>query len=68
MHLPGLFLTLLAVALIVLKLLGVVTASWWLVLLPVYGPTLLGIATLALIFAGGAVLVGWDAWRTRGGR
>lgn len=54
MHVPGLFLTLLAIALIVLKLLGEITWSWWLVLLPVYGPALLGID--------------WDARRNRGGR
>lgn len=68
MHVPGLFLTLLSIALIVLKLLGEITWSWWLVLLPVYGPALLGIVAMLLVLSVGALASGWDAWRNRGGR
>lgn len=68
MHVPGLFLTLLSIALIVLKLLGEITWSWWLVLLPVYGPALLGIVAMLLVLSVGALAFGWDGWRNRGGR
>ena len=68
MHVPGLFLTLLSIALIVLKLLGEITWSWWLVLLPVYGPALLGGAALLLAVIIGVLASGRDVWRNRGGR
>lgn len=68
MFAPGLFLPLLVVALIVLKLLGVISWSWWLILLPVYGPALLGGAALLLAVIIGVLASGWDAWRNRGGR
>lgn len=68
MYVPGLFLPLLAVTLIALKLLGVITWSWWLVLLPVYGPTLLGVVSMLLLVIAGTLACGWDALRNRGGR
>lgn len=40
---PG-FLTLLGVVFITLKLLGTITWSWWLVLLPLYGPWIVIVA------------------------
>jgi hypothetical protein len=40
------FLSLLGLLFITLKLLGVITWSWWLVLLPVYG----GLVILGLVF------------------
>ena len=49
----GLFFTLLTILFIGLKLGGVITWSWWLVLLPLYGPTVIVIilALVALLFA-----------------
>ena len=46
------FFGLLTVALIVLKLMGYINWSWWLVLLPLYGP----MAIVLLIFAVVAVI------------
>lgn len=43
---PG-FLALLALLFIGLKLTGVITWTWWLVLLPLYGPLALVLAVLA---------------------
>lgn len=42
------FFGLFALILITLKLLGAITLSWWLVLLPVYGPPVL-IGALAVV-------------------
>ncbi len=47
------FLTLLGLLFIALKLTGVITWSWWLVLLPLY----FGVAILAAIFLGGLALI-----------
>jgi hypothetical protein len=46
--------TLLTVAFIVLKLIGVIHWSWWLVLLPFWGPIALGL--VLLVIAGVALL------------
>lgn len=50
------FLGLLTIAFIVLKLTGVISWSWWLVLLPLYGPFLL-VLTVLLIAGIGALIV-----------
>ena len=43
------FLSLLGLVFIILKLCSVITWSWWLVLLPIYGGILLWILTLLLL-------------------
>ena len=45
------FCGLLGIAFIVLKLCGVIDWSWWLVLLPIYGPATLLVAFLVAAFA-----------------
>lgn len=45
---PG-FCSLLGVAFIVLKLTEVINWSWWWVLLPVYGPIILGIILIVIL-------------------
>ena len=45
---PGIF-GLLGVAFVVLKLVGVINWSWWLVTLPLYGPILLLIIILIIV-------------------
>lgn len=52
-HVGVSFLELLALAFIVLRILGVIDWSWWVVLLPIYAPILLGVA-------GGVVLIAID--------
>lgn len=52
----GNFLSLLAVAFIVLKLCGVINWSWWWVLSPLWGGFALGAAIVLLVFLG-ALLV-----------
>ena len=47
------FFSILGLIFITLKLTGVITWSWWLVLLPLY----LGVAILAAIFLGGLALM-----------
>ena len=47
------FFSILGLIFITLKLTGVITWSWWLVLLPLY----LGVAILAAIFLGGLALI-----------
>lgn len=42
------FLSILALIFITLKLIGIITWSWWLVLLPIYGPLALVLVGLAI--------------------
>lgn len=42
------FFSVLGLILIILKLVGTITFSWWLVLLPLYGPLLICIVILAI--------------------
>ena len=53
------FLGILALIFITLKLIGYITWSWWLVLLPVYGgfALLLGLAVLAIVFTAVVALI-----------
>lgn len=44
------FFTALGLLLIVLKLIGFITLSWWLVLLPIYGPLVMAAVVFGLIF------------------
>ena len=46
------FLGLLSIAFIVLKLTGVISWSWWWVLLPLWGPLAICVATFVLILLG----------------
>lgn len=52
------YLGLLSLLFIGLKLGGVISWSWWLVLLPIYGPVVLALALFALVaaFVGGVNL------------
>lgn len=43
---------LLGIAFIVLKLCGVINWSWWLVLLPIYGPIVLTLIVVCIIVCG----------------
>lgn len=43
---------LLGIAFIVLKLCGVINWSWWLVLLPIYGPIVLTLIAVCIIVCG----------------
>jgi hypothetical protein len=38
----------LGIVFVVLKLVGVIAWSWWLVLLPIYGPLALGVALMLI--------------------
>ncbi len=42
----------LGIVFITLKLVGVITWPWWVVLLPLYGPVVLGLAIGVVIFTG----------------
>jgi hypothetical protein len=44
------FLGLLGLIFITLKLLNIITWSWWLVLLPIYGPFVIAMAILIIVF------------------
>lgn len=46
----GLFITLLALAFIILKLCGVITWSWWWVLSPIWIPVLIGVSAALIVF------------------
>lgn len=46
----GLFITLLALAFIILKLCGVITWSWWWVLSPLWIPASIGIVVTLTVF------------------
>ena len=46
----GALLLIAGIALIIMKLQGIVTVSWWIVLIPLY-PAMLGIGILALMLA-----------------
>lgn len=52
---PG-FLSLLGLLFIGLKLSGIINWSWWLVLLPIYGPVVLVFAFISTLFFVGSVL------------
>ena len=52
---PG-FLSLLGLLFIGLKLSGIINWSWWLVLLPIYGPIALALAFIFTVFLMGCVL------------
>lgn len=49
----NIFLGVLTAILASLKIAGVITTSWWLILLPIYGPALV---VAVLLFAGAAYL------------
>ena len=52
------FLALLGLLFIGLKLTSVISWSWWLVLLPIYGP-----AAIALVFFALAAFAGWRMFK-----
>ena len=55
------FLSLLFLVFLVLKLTGVITWSWWLVTLPLWGP--LALSVLVLLVIGVVALVGYGAYK-----
>ena len=55
------FFSLLGILFIGLKLGGIINWSWWLVLLPLYGPLLLVLGIIGLVFAFYALVLGFVA-------
>jgi len=53
------FLGVLGIAFIVLKLIGTISWSWWLVLMPIYLP----LALAAVFMAWAMALTDWEFWR-----
>ncbi len=51
------FLTFLALLFITLKLIGKIDWSWWIVLLPIWGPVVLGLIFLLVCLVVGLVFV-----------
>lgn len=50
------FTSVLGLIFIVLKLVGVINWSWWLVLLPIYGPTLFVVVIIAVLMIIGLII------------
>lgn len=68
---PIKYLTILGFIFVIARILGLIDWSWWLVLLPIYGPTALviGIILLVLLIIGcifaGAAFLDWNDARKR---
>ena len=50
---------------IVLKLVGVIDWSWWLVLLPIYGPTLFIVIIIAILMVVGLIINAFEKRKDR---